>query len=416
MIKNFSKKSILKLLILNLIFLLVVFIFNLFFQYNLIREFKNKSIMSYQSVVASLVDRYPNDEVEIVKPIINLSDENLAKKGEKILNKYGYNNSMESFLDVSLSDEIRSVVWGNSIYFLVILFSIISLAILSWEYIKKYIIVANNFLESFLKKDFSYSNDVIYEGHLGILVNNFNRLGKFLKLEIIKLENEKENSKEVVTDLGHQIKTPLATLSLYNSILQDDDLSSEEKEDFFNENNKAIFKLESLFDSLINVSKLEKEMIQINLSNSNIKNTLIKAVNSVYLKAEKKGININLNNIGDYTISHDKKWTEEALINILDNAIKYNKTNGEINISFEEGISYFKINISDTGIGIKESDYNKIFKRFYRGTDKDIENIEGSGVGLYLARKVLEFQGGNIIVKSKINKGSKFSLFLQNCK
>lgn len=414
--EKLSKRSVKYLIFLIMIFLVISFCFNIFFQYNIIKKIKDKVNMNYQNIVGALVLEYPEKELDIVKAILNKEDRNLNIKGEEILKKYGYNNSIENFLNTSFEREIKDIIGGNIIFFLSLVFIIFLIFIFCNNHTKKYFDIIDEFLNSFLKRDFSYSRDIIVDGKFGEVINNFNRLGKLLDIEIKKLENEKESSKEAITDLGHQIKTPLASLNLYNGILEDDDLSKDEKLEFLDENKKAIAKLEELFKSLINISKLEKEIIKVKMENGNIKETLIKAINSVYLKAELKNISINLDEIYDYELIHDRKWTEEAIINILDNAIKYNRCNGKINIRFESGISYFKIHILDTGIGINLYDYNKIFKRFYRGTSIEIENIEGSGVGLYLSRKILELQGGNIIVDSKINKGSKFSLFLQNCK
>ncbi|MGL4990150.1 MAG: sensor histidine kinase [Sarcina sp.] len=415
-LKKVLKNKINFLVVFNLFFLIIVLGFNIGFQYNFVKSLKVKVNKNYKTIVGKLVSEYPDKEIDIVKPILNIEDEKFMLAGEKILKKYGYDNTLKNFLDVSFNKEIKQIIIGNIFCFVFVLVAIFSLYILAREHIKKYFKVIDEFLNSFLKKDFSYSKNIIAEGDFGDIINNFNRLGRLLELEIEKLEREKESSKEAITDLGHQIKTPLAALSLYNSILEDSDLNIEERHEFLNENKKAILKITDLFKSLINIAKLEKEMIRIKPEYLNMKNTIIEAVNAVYLKAESKNILINLENIYDYEIIHDKKWTEEAIINILDNAIKYNKVNGSINIVFEEGINYFKIHILDTGIGIKKFEYNKVFKRFYRGNDRQIEEIEGSGVGLYLAKKIIELQGGNILVTSKINEGSKFSLFLQNCK
>lgn len=154
-------------------------------------------------------------------------------------------------------------------------------------------------------------------------------------------------------------------------------------------------------------------MIKIKPECLNIKNTIIKAVNSVYIKAINKNIEINLDKFEDLKINHDEKWTEEAIFNILDNAIKYTDSNGNIDIKISQTINYLRIDIKDNGIGINKDEINNLFKRFYRS--KEAKDIEGSGVGLYLSRKIIEAQGGSIIANKNIDKGSTFSLLLQKC-
>ena len=172
----------------------------------------------------------------------------------------------------------------------------------------------------------------------------------------------------------------------------------------------SINKLHNLIDSLVNISRLEASMINIKIENKSIKQTLIKAINSTVPKANQKNININIEDVEDIEIPHDTKWTEESIFNVLENAVKYSSENKDINVQVSETINFIRIDIKDNGIGIDKSEYNNIFKRFYRS--EKVDDIEGSGIGLYLSRKILEKQGGNIIVSSQKEQGSKFSLFL----
>ena len=111
-------------------------------------------------------------------------------------------------------------------------------------------------------------------------------------------------------------------------------------------------------------------------------------------------------------VFHDKKWTTEAIFNIVENAVKYIDYGGNINIEVIPLEIFTRIDISDDGIGIFEEDINNIFKRFYRG--REVQQIEGVGIGLYLTREIISKQGGYLKVKSKKGIGSKFSVFLQN--
>ena len=152
-------------------------------------------------------------------------------------------------------------------------------------------------------------------------------------------------------------------------------------------------------------------MICIQPVDSGLKDTIIQSVNRVYMKAFRKEISIELNDFTDFVLPHDPKWTQEALINLLDNAIKYSPSGSHIEIRVIPVVSYIFIEVEDEGIGIPASEYSHIFQRFYRGASLQVRQDEGSGVGLYLTRKILEEQGGTIRVK-KGKKGSLFQLTL----
>ena len=169
-----------------------------------------------------------------------------------------------------------------------------------------------------------------------------------------------------------------------------------------------------MMDSLVNISRLEVGAIVLNPVQTSIKQTLQDAIGSVYALASRKQSTIKTTQFDDITAFHDKKWTVEALVNILENAVKYSPSESDILIEVEVLTLYIKIDITDYGMGIDSSEWNLIFKRFYRG--KNTENSEGVGIGLYLARLILEKQGGYIMVNSEIGQFTTFSVFLQNCK
>ena len=169
-------------------------------------------------------------------------------------------------------------------------------------------------------------------------------------------------------------------------------------------------KLEFLIDSLIKSSRLESDMIHLNIEDSSIFYTLKLAVNGIVQKADKKDIDISIHCPAGIKVPHDVKWTAEAIENILDNAVKYTQQRGNVSIHVVSGEMYTEIKIKDTGKGIPPEHYNDIFKRFYR--EKSVVRDEGLGLGLYIARSIIVRQGGHIIVRSAKGKGSCFSLFL----
>lgn len=222
-----------------------------------------------------------------------------------------------------------------------------------------------------------------------------------------KMKREEAETKALVTDISHQLKTPLASLKMCYEIADTGSFTKEEQQSFLLQGFHEVEKLENLTKSLIQLSRLEANMIQIEKRKESLKKTLLGAVNGVYMKAYDKNISISVNEFDDEQVIQDSRWTQEALLNVLDNAVKYSERGTAVEIRVMTMVSYFLIEIEDQGIGITREEMNQIFKRFYRGSSSAVQETEGSGVGLYLARKILEDQGGSIRVK----KGRKGCIF-----
>lgn len=221
---------------------------------------------------------------------------------------------------------------------------------------------------------------------------------------------DKETIQELVSDISHQVKTPIANLQMFTGILQQHQLSDEKRADFLNTMEVQIKKLDFLMQSLIKMSRLETGTFVLHMEEASLYNTVAQAVSGIWAKADEKGITIDVSCDSSVTVRHDPKWTAEALGNILDNGVKYTPPGGAIYISVRPWQFYTRIDIGDTGIGIAPQHYNDVFRRFYRS--QQVASEEGVGLGLYLARGIIARQKGYISVKSEPGKGSTFSVFL----
>lgn len=224
---------------------------------------------------------------------------------------------------------------------------------------------------------------------------------------------EEENStKSLITDISHQLKTPLASLRLCHELTMSENLTTEERKEFQEQEKQEIEKLEFLLNELVKLSRLENHMVQIQFEQQEIQKTISDAVSLVYGKAKGKQIDIQVDMQTHIAISHDIKWTVEALSNVLDNAIKYSDNGSMILIRVRALVSNLLIEIEDQGIGIQVEDLHNIFKRFYRGKEAARKVKDGVGVGLYLSRHIIELQGGTISAKRKKEKGTIFQITL----
>ncbi len=226
-----------------------------------------------------------------------------------------------------------------------------------------------------------------------------------------ELYEEKEKLKALVSDISHQTKTPLANIKLYQEMLVDE-VSTTESAAHLIKMRKQVEKLEFLLQNMVKISRLETGTIKIQKSKQCIAETLALAISAVVPKAEQKNIQIHVTYDETLQLEHDKKWTAEAIFNLLDNAVKYTSVNGSIHIAVNRGPIFTKISIADTGKGIPLERQGMIFNRFYR--EPEVHHTEGVGIGLYLAREIISMQNGYIEVESEPGKGSTFHLYLPN--
>ena len=226
------------------------------------------------------------------------------------------------------------------------------------------------------------------------------------------LEQEKENIKALVTDISHQTKTPMTNIKMYAELLTENLTlgNTETNLELLAEIIHQTEKLEFLIQSLTKISRLESNIVEVVPSTNSVNQLISDVVCDFEHKAKKKQITLSVLSAEPVTATFDYKWTKEALSNIMDNAIKYSTPDSTVALSIMEYPIYTAISVKDNGIGISEEEIPKIFERFYRSTD--VQQEDGVGIGLYLARTILRKENGYIKVTSTPGKGSTFFLYL----
>lgn len=224
-------------------------------------------------------------------------------------------------------------------------------------------------------------------------------------------KEDRDEIQRLVSDLSHQLKTPVATLQIYGSLLGDTDLSPEQRREYGERMSRALERLDFLLDSMVKLSRLETGSIRLQAAPVDVEELILNAALQVRKAAEEKEIDLSIQPLDrPVQVLCDKKWTEEVVFNILDNGVKYTPRGGRVRVSLETYETYCRINISDTGQEIAPEEISKIFQRFYRG--RAAQTVDGAGLGLPLARKIVQEQGGWIKVVSK-EKETMFSVFLR---
>lgn len=240
--------------------------------------------------------------------------------------------------------------------------------------------------------------------------HRLNRLYEVMREQRRSVAKERADLQELITDISHQVKTPIANLKMVDATLLEQDVPKEKQHEFLQAMGSELDKLDFLMQAMIKTSRLETGIITLKKKCQPVYDTLAAALGGIILSAEKKNINVYVECPEELEVSHDCKWTGEALFNILDNAVKYTQAGGNIYVAVSKWEFWLRIDITDTGKGIPENLQGAIFKRFYRETG--VHDDSGVGIGLYLAREIITMQGGYIKVTSKVGEGSMFSVFL----
>ena len=292
--------------------------------------------------------------------------------------------------------------WG---YAAVIGAALLAAALVLWQRRRSRKILENlgKMLEAAMEGDFT--EDSFDESLLSALESSFAHYLAASTVSARKVDAEKEKLKALIGDISHQTKTPIANILLYTQLLKEQTGNTDCLEALEGQTKK----LQSLIDALVKTSRLETGVIALHPEPGELGTVMTSAVSQLRPKAEGKNITITLEREKANAV-FDPKWTEEALYNLLDNAVKYTPSGGRVSVFTTVYPMFSAVHVRDTGPGIAEEEQPKIFQRFYRGTAH--REQEGVGIGLYLVRQIAEGQGGFVKVRSQPGQGSTFSLYL----
>lgn len=373
-----------------------------------------------QEQMLTMLVKHPELEAEIIamweKPhddnaLVEEDREKIEEAAGIIEEKYGY--------DLAGVDAFRIVwlVWGAGLGLgalgAVILWYLDHSRMLRSSGTKEMVQELYECLERFREGDYHSIPDVPAKSEEWMkLWETVRELGVYFEDMKLRLAEEEDSTKALITDISHQLKTPLASLRMSYELVAGEDLTDEERAEFQVQEAREIEKLEMLLGELVELSRLETHMIQIRPVRGSLKKTITEAVTHIYVKANNKNIGIEVDMDGDIQISHDPKWTAEAIENVLDNAVKYSGEDTTVTVRVSTLVQNVLIEIMDEGMGIKSEELHKIYHRFYRGKEAQKKVEEGAGVGLYLTRKILEEQGGTISARARSGPGTVFKITL----
>ena len=391
------KKFLLTSIIPIIVFLILGNIF-FFYQYHSYTQNYNNKIAS---LVSLLEKEYPDIDRNELISILNSND----KVSEDIFSKYGIDIQNESII-IENDRLFSGFIIVYNILFIGLALSIILLYLKHEKDQNKEIKKIVKCIEEINKKNYSINIDENSEDELSILKNELYKITIMLKEDAENSKKDKLKLKDSLSDISHQLKTPLTSINIMlDNILDNPDMDNNTKEKFIQNIKREITNISSLATEILKLSKFDANVIKFEDQPVFINDIVKEAISNVEMMAELKNISIKVNNQRNVKLVCDAKWQTEAITNILKNCIEHSKENSTITIDIDSNKIYKQITIRDNGEGIDEKDLPHIFERFYKGKNSSKDSV---GIGLALAKTIIEKNNGSVKVDSKKGKQTTF--------
>lgn len=395
------KSVVMKVIVFQFILtLLILFILGL-----QLEDLKNNIIGNNKALIGKLLYSNPNLEEDIIGFFTESASKEEIETGITIANKYHLTKDLPIEIFPYLYDFKKSSYLSTSLLTFISLVIFISLILIEYRKIFKKINTLSNRAEKAIEgKIEPLSEDG--EGDFFILHHKFNNMTNRLKLTIEALDKEKLYLKDIISDISHQLKTPLSSLMLLNDIMGKKDMTKEKRSDFLYKSKEQLERMEWLIISLLKMAKIEVGKVQFTYSNTKVINTIKGSLSLLKPTIDRKNQDVIITEESkDIRLYHDNEWLKEAFMNIIKNSLEHTPVNGDIFVTIKDTPIFTKIIIEDTGEGIKKEDLPNIFNRFYKASNSKKDSI---GIGLSLAKAIIEKQNGEVRVESKVGEGTRF--------
>ena len=385
-----------------IILVIVTLIITVFLSYYSYYRYTRLTNAFVSNVVEAINTNYPDVDMTTIIDIINSSDYTTSD----ILTNYGFTENDISILS-SLKEEFTKELLINISVF-VILTAIFIIIIIAKEHKnKKNLNDIISYLKELNRGNYNLFIDLNKEGELSILKNEIYTTTVMLREQAEKELQDKINLKDSLTNISHQLKTPLTSISLLVDNLLDEEIDTNTQKEFLLDIKNQIESINYLIIVLLKLSRFDANVVTFKEEKINVKNLLIDILKHIDIIREVKNIDIHITGDNASTLIGDYKWEYEAISNILKNCLEYTPENKNIYIKYRETNMYTEIIIEDEGPGMSKNEKNKIFERFYKGNNSNSNNF---GIGLSLAKEIINKDNGKIKVESELNKGTTFKI------
>ena len=374
---------------------------------------KDDYIKSLGAISERVVEKDPKMEKEIIPLITKEVSSEEAIKGKALLKGYGLTQDLEDELFPYARTTIKNNNYSIIIIFVFMTAILFTLNYFQYSFVYKRIRKLTGAAKKVVEGDYDIAINENKEGDFSKLAISFNSMSGIIRNNLSELEREKEFLVDLLSDISHQLKTPLSSVILYNDIMVNKELPRKQEEKFLINNQNQLEKMNWLIKNLLKLAKLDAKAIEIVKEVQSLNGTVHDSIDALEGKAIECKVKVIFKEKEEITFQHDRLWLQEALINIIKNAIEHTTPGGTISLELLENPLYTRILIEDTGEGIIEVDLPNIFKRFYKAkTSKKSDSI---GIGLALAKSIIEAHNGIIEVSSKVNIGTRFTITFIKC-
>ncbi len=376
-------------------------------------DYNNEIDKVFVRLISVIKEEYPDvDEEDIIKNLeLNMENENSENNENnknndinEILEKYSIDNKILDGIENKKYSSIRYniliILLGFVLYLLI--------NIIHERKENKTIREITEYIKKINEKKYELKIEENTENELSKLKNELYKITVMLKEEAEESMDAKKTLKVAIEDISHQLKTPLTSMSIMlDNIIENPDMESDTRNLFIHEINRQIKWINWLILSLLKLAKLDSNTIEFEKNNINVQNLVNNVIKNLEIPIDIKEQKIIITGDKNTSFVGDYNWENEAITNVLKNCIEHTDKNKNIYIKFEENNFYTKIEIIDEGNGIDKEDLKHIFKRFYKGKNSSESSI---GIGLALAKTIIEKDNGQIVCTSEVNKGTKFEI------
>lgn len=383
---------------------IVIIIFLITFSILIYKQYKTYTYNFNQKIVGiidNVLEKYPDIEKREIVEILNSSD----KTNNEILMEYGIELDKDSVILENNTDFQKFIIIDISTLILFIL--ILSIIFFKYNHSEsKKINEITKYIEEINRGNYKLNIEENTEDELSILKNELYKITIMLKEVAENSQKDKTTLKDSLSDISHQIKTPITSiLIMLDNILSDENMPEDIKKDFIKDIKREIINIKFLVESILKLSKIDSNSIKFIKKEVFIKDIINEAVKNVSMLSELKNIEIIVSGDDSIKTICDLKWQVEAITNILKNCIEHSYENRKIYINYNQNNMYTELKIEDNGTGIDAKDLPHIFERFYKGKNSSSDSV---GIGLALSKSIIESNNGYIQVDSKLNKGTTF--------
>ncbi len=352
-------------------------------------------------IIDDVLEKYPDIEKREIVEILNSSD----KTNNEILREYGIELDKDSVILENNTDFQKFIIIDiNTLILFILILSIIFFKYNHSE--SKKINEITKYIEEINRGNYKLNIEENTEDELSILKNELYKITIMLKEVAENSQKDKTTLKDSLSDISHQIKTPITSiLIMLDNILSDENMPEDIKKDFIKDIKREIINIKFLVESILKLSKIDSNSIKFIKKEVFIKDIINEAVKNVSMLSELKNIEIIVSGDDSIKTICDLKWQVEAITNILKNCIEHSYENRKIYINYNQNNMYTELKIEDNGTGIDAKDLPHIFERFYKGKNSSSDSV---GIGLALSKSIIESNNGYIQVDSELNKGTTF--------